>query len=233
MRDRGRPAPNLRGRGAQERDVRRADAAQAMHCFSDMAHILILFASSYGHTRKIAWAIDRELRHRGHTVDLLDVRMDDPSPTEYDAVVIGSRVRFGRHAPAIRRYVERHRAELDEVASAFFSVSMAAAGPGPAPYLEEFIAETGWRPQLSSSFAGALLYRQYNPLLRFVMKRLSRKEGHTTDTSRDHEFTDWKAVRAFAGAFAIAVERAAPDTGAVPIAVERAAPDTGVAHAAR
>lgn len=167
-----------------------------------MARILLLFASSYGHTRDIAWAIDRELRRRGHAVDLVDVRHDPPGPADYDVVVIGSRVQFSRHAPAIRRYVERNREALERIPTAFFSVSMSAASREPNPYLQEFIERTGWTPGRTIELGGGLAYRQYNPLLRFVMKRIARKAGHTTDTSRDHDFTDWAAVRRFAGTIA-------------------------------
>jgi menaquinone-dependent protoporphyrinogen oxidase len=34
------------------------------------------------------------------------------------------------------------------------------------------------------------------------MKRIARKEGGPTDTSRDYEYTDWEAVDRFADAFA-------------------------------
>ena len=47
----------------------------------------------------------------------------------------------------------------------------------------------------------ALLYRQYNFFMRWVMKRIAAKAGGDTDTSRDYEYTDWNDVRAFAGQF--------------------------------
>jgi menaquinone-dependent protoporphyrinogen oxidase len=34
------------------------------------------------------------------------------------------------------------------------------------------------------------------------MRRISRKEGGDTDTSRDYEYTDWAAVDRFAAEFA-------------------------------
>ncbi len=37
-----------------------------------MARVLILFASSHGQTREIAWTIERHLRRRGHAVDLVE-----------------------------------------------------------------------------------------------------------------------------------------------------------------
>jgi len=34
------------------------------------------------------------------------------------------------------------------------------------------------------------------------MRRIARKEGGDTDTSRDYEYTDWNDLRAFGEAFA-------------------------------
>jgi menaquinone-dependent protoporphyrinogen oxidase len=50
--------------------------------------------------------------------------------------------------------------------------------------------------------AGALPYTRYNFLVRFLMKRIARKAGGPTDTSRDYDFTDWAALDRFAAAFA-------------------------------
>jgi menaquinone-dependent protoporphyrinogen oxidase len=38
--------------------------------------------------------------------------------------------------------------------------------------------------------AGALLYRQYGFLTRFVLRMISKQKGGDTDTSRDYEYTD-------------------------------------------
>jgi menaquinone-dependent protoporphyrinogen oxidase len=174
-----------------------------------MARILVLFASSHGHTRDIAWAIERHLRRRGHVVDLADVRQSAPDPSEYDLAVLGSSVELGRHARAIRGYIRRHREALGRLPSAFFSVSMSAVD-GHDDSIAGLTAATGWHPGRSTCFAGGLPYTRYNPLLRFIMKRISAKAGHTTDTTRDHDFTDWAAVRAFAGDLADAADRTAP-----------------------
>jgi len=67
--------------------------------------------------------------------------------------------------------------------------------------VERLVAETGWHPQRVELVAGALPYTRYNFLVRFVMRRISRKEGGDTDTSRDYEYTDWAAVDRFAAEF--------------------------------
>ena len=63
--------------------------------------------------------------------------------------------------------------------------------------LDVFVAETGWKPSRTFPVAGALSYSKYNPLVRFIMKRIARKEGAPTDTSRDYELTNWPAVDRF------------------------------------
>jgi menaquinone-dependent protoporphyrinogen oxidase len=89
---------------------------------------------------------------------------------------------------------------LNQVPSAFFSVSLSAASKDPAHVAEAeriaraFPAEHRWTPAIVRSFAGRLAYREYNPLIRFVMARIARKEGGPIDTSRDHELTNWDEV---------------------------------------
>jgi menaquinone-dependent protoporphyrinogen oxidase len=56
-------------------------------------------------------------------------------------------------------------------------------------------------------FAGRLAYTKYGFLKRFLMKRIARKEGASTDTSRDHEFTKWSDVEQFAADMALLIER--------------------------
>lgn len=167
-----------------------------------MSRILIGYASTYGQTHKIADALAAELRRAGHEVELADAMVAMPPPVEdYDAVVLGSRVQFGVHARPILDYIAEHRAELDAIPSYLFSVSMAAAdGPSadPGGYLEKLFATAHWRPHAAIAIAGGLPYRRYGVFLRLLMKWASRRAGHATDTGRDHEYTDWAAVRRFA-----------------------------------
>ena len=68
--------------------------------------------------------------------------------------------------------------------------------------IDRFVKETGWRPARVFPVAGALAYTRYNVLVRFVMKRIARKAGAPTDTTRDHELTDWRDVDRFAAVLA-------------------------------
>ena len=174
-----------------------------------MSRILVVYASHYGQTRVIAQRLVDRLRDRGHEVDLANVSegIDGiPPPQDYDAVMIGSRIEFGKHAKPVLEYIREHRNALREMPTAFFSVSMSAAGKpstaDPNEYLVKTFTQVGWVPTEAAVFAGALQYQRYNWLLRFVMKQISKQGGHSTDTSQNHFYTDFAQVVDFADRFA-------------------------------
>lgn len=172
-----------------------------------MTRILLVYATHFGQTRKIAETIARHLRRHEFSVEVHDVASaHPPSPAGYDLVVIGSRIELGHHATSLRAYVKEHVTTLRSVPTGFFVVCNAAARPNagsdPDGYGQAFFDEMQWHPTVSASFAGALRYRSYGWFLRFIMKRIAKNAGHPTDTSRDHELTDWDAVIDFADALA-------------------------------
>jgi menaquinone-dependent protoporphyrinogen oxidase len=101
---------------------------------------------------------------------------------------------------------------LQRLGGAFVSVTLSEAGAEDvrAPIerrqqaaadvqrmIDVFIEETGWQPGHTLAVAGALAYSQYNMFIRFVMRRIARKQGAPTDTARDYEFTDWPVLDRF------------------------------------
>ncbi len=186
-----------------------------------MSRILVLYASSHGQTRAVAEALGGRLRDRGHVVELADGASGLrclPPPEDYDLVVLGSRVEYGKHAPTIGAYIAHHRERLTAMPTAFFSVSMAASEPGPDPagYLARFTAATGWRATRAVAFAGALRYTSYGWFTRFLMKLIAWRRRRPTDTSRDHVFTDWDAVSRFADEVASDLRATPVTTASVP-----------------
>lgn len=181
--------------------------------------ILIVYGTSYGQTAKVARFIADLLTSSGDEVMLANAaeltrNVELPrnlSPRDFHGVVVGSSVIVGRHQRSVAAFVRAHRDALDATPSAFFSVSGSAAShdeEGRADarrMVDEFVRETGWRPGLTETVAGAMAFTKYNPLIRFVLRRISAKAGGPTDTSRDHELTDWDQVRRFAATFAAAV----------------------------
>lgn len=166
---------------------------------------LILYGTSYGQTAKIAGRLRDHLEGKG--VHVLLIRGDelppDLDPDGYDLIAIGASIVLSGHQKYIRRWIAEHAELLNRIPSAFFSVSGSAGSDDPEEraaarkIMDSFLDRTGWQPRLKTTFAGAIMYTRYNPLIRWIMKRISAKEGRSTDTSRDHEYTDWAAVEAF------------------------------------
>jgi menaquinone-dependent protoporphyrinogen oxidase len=171
--------------------------------------ILIVYGTSYGQTAKIAREMARVLTAAGHTVTL--VRGDELPPAlslrTFDGVIIGASVLRGHHQRYIERFVRRHCDTLSSIPSAFFSVSGAAASQDPRQQedarrvVDRFLTITQWHPRQTATVAGAMAYTKYSPLMRLLLKYISRRNGGPTDTSRDHEFTDWTQVERFAADF--------------------------------
>lgn len=178
--------------------------------------VLVIFGTSYGQTEKIARRIATTLERIDITVELCDAAKTRPAlaTEQYSAVLVGSSIIARGHQPAIKRFIQENAPALNQLPSAFFQVS-ASAGSGSVHarmaaqrIMEEFLAGEGWTPLLSASLAGAINYTRYNLLLRWYMKKASEKNGGSTDTSRDHEYTDWVQVDRFASAFAFMVKPA-------------------------
>ena len=174
-----------------------------------MARILVVYGTAYGQTERITRRIVDRLTSRGHGVSMYKgnslpkhLRLDD-----YDEVVVAASIIRGRHQRYIREFARRHHEQLNRTRSAFVSVSGAAQGSREQAqrYIDDFVQQTGWNPRFPASFAGSMAYTQYGPLLRWIAKVVSRRRGGPTDTSRDHEYTDWQAVDRFAERLARAV----------------------------
>lgn len=197
------------GRGYETSLTGRKDSrGEAPHIGSGapMEPILVLFASIDGHTARVAERIGERLSAAGHRVVL---RTADEAPARIDdceAVVVGAAIRYGHHSRRLERWARAQRLALAGKPNAFFSVCLSAGGPGARPqtakgYVDAFRKRTGWDPRATASFAGALLYRKYNPVIRLLMRLIVGMAGGDTDTSRDYEYTDWQAVDRFAAEF--------------------------------
>jgi menaquinone-dependent protoporphyrinogen oxidase len=180
---------------------------------SEMTKILIGYGTTEGQTARIADHLARAVRSHGLEAQVLDLKgSKEVSLDGYDAVIVGGSIHMGKHEEYVVDFVRKNRATLDRLPSAFFSVSLAAHGDteNARAYVENFEQESGWRPTQVGLFSGALLYRQYGFLKRLMMKKIvSDKPGNlSTDTSRDHVYTDWDDVNRFAEAF---LERLVPE----------------------
>ena len=68
--------------------------------------------------------------------------------------------------------------------------------------LHTFLQNTGWAPTDTMEVAGALKYTQYDFFKRLALQMIAKRSGGSTDTSCDHEYTDWTALARFLSDFA-------------------------------
>ncbi|PYO88358.1 MAG: protoporphyrinogen oxidase [Gemmatimonadetes bacterium] len=183
-----------------------------------MKQILIVYGTTDGHTRKIAEVLAENLRAERCSVDLLDAggSLRRLSPEGYDGVIVAASVHIGSYQSGVTRWVRTYAAMLNDMPTAFLSVCLAVLEPNAktrrevANILERFFARTGWQPLVSKPIGGAVRYTHDGWLKRRMMKRIVGKAGGSTDTTRDHEYTDWNDLRSFALEFTNRLRAGAP-----------------------
>jgi menaquinone-dependent protoporphyrinogen oxidase len=173
-----------------------------------MNGILVVYATREGQTAKIAGFLARELQAGGARVELLNAADQQASATDlagFDKVVLGASMHAGTIEKELVSYIRANSAALHSRTCHFFLVLMAAATEDLQIRKRELQdAENMVRRQLPidvgpmEMIAGALSYTKYNWFIKWTMKRISAKYGGATDTSRDHEYTDWDQVRRYA-----------------------------------
>jgi menaquinone-dependent protoporphyrinogen oxidase len=188
-----------------------------------MKPLAVLYATREGQTQRIAAQVAQGLRKRGVSAVESDLRNTQTADLDAcSAVVLAASVHVGRHEREMIDFVRKQRERLDTMPNAFLSVTLSEAGverkdTTPEEHarfagdvramVERFVEDTGWRPEHVVPVAGALRYSQYNFVVRLIMKRIAREAGGSTDTSRDHEYTDWVALDEFVDVFSDEVKR--------------------------
>ncbi len=162
---------------------------------------LLVYASTHGHTAKVAARIAAAMREQGTEVDLREVAMaGDAQPVDYDFVAVGGSLHKGRHQAELTEWARARQPTLADRPTAFFSVSLSAADESAESRadarrcIDGFCEETGWEPGRTEAVAGCLEYREYDVFTRQLMRLLMGRSGRPTDTSHDYDYTDWDGL---------------------------------------
>jgi menaquinone-dependent protoporphyrinogen oxidase len=172
-----------------------------------MTRILVLYGTTDGHTAKVAASVAETLRTSGAAVDVIEAGTIAAEPEDYAGVIVAASVHLGGYQRAVRQWVRKHAEVLRRKPSAFLSISLGVLQTDPdvhrevAAIVSRFLRATHWQPAMIQNVAGAVLYTRYNAIKRWMMKRIVRKAGGGTDSSRDYEYTNWAELRAFAERF--------------------------------
>jgi len=170
--------------------------------------VLIVHASRFGQSTKIAETIRQVLADRGIESDFEPLtRQTAPDPARHGAFAMVTSVRYGHFDKNSARIVAENRAWIDSVPTLLVTVSLTARTPAkrdPAVHLytKKFLAATQWAPTQIEVMPGLLDYPSYNFVDRTMIRLIMRMTGGVTDPKAVVEYTDWDEVRAAGGRFA-------------------------------
>ena len=165
-----------------------------------MKKILLTYSTVDGHTKTIC---EKILSYsKTSQVDILPID-SSINIKEYDIVVIGASIRYGKYREEIFEFIKENEELLDSKDNAFFSVNVVARKenknkPETNPYLIKFLNKISWQPKILDVFAGKIDYPKYKFLDKYAIKFIMWITKGPTDTSKVYEFTDWNRVKSFA-----------------------------------
>ncbi len=140
---------------------------------------------------------------QAHPVTLLPVtECTAKNLQDFDTIVIGASIRYGKHNPRVIDFVNKNAQLLDSKANAFFSVNVVARKPEKNtpetnPYVQKFLNQTVWKPKQLAVFAGKINYPGYRFIDRTTIRLIMWITNGPTDIQNVYEFTDWKRVEDF------------------------------------
>jgi menaquinone-dependent protoporphyrinogen oxidase len=176
--------------------------------------VLIIYATTEGHTRDLGHYLMRTLDADGHHVAVEEAPLGAPypDPGAYDAVFVAGSLHVGRYQTGLTAFVQSRLAELSATPSAFISVSLSAAGLNPDDWegldtcLDRFQHQTGWAPAAVHQAAGSIRYSQHDFFKRLVIQHIVARRGQAPATSHHHDLTDYGKLSSFCRDFLASVK---------------------------
>ncbi|GLB51282.1 protoporphyrinogen oxidase [Neptunitalea chrysea] len=167
-----------------------------------MKKIAIIYASVDGQTLKISKRISAQLRSKDYVVDMTEITNCNYRLSDYELVVIGASIRYGKHAKKVNRFIIENQSFLKTIKTAFFSVNLVARKSNKNtfdsnPYVQKFIQNIGWKPTIIDVFAGKLDYDSYPFYDKMLIKIIMKITKGPTKTNGPLEYTDWNRVDDF------------------------------------
>jgi len=173
-----------------------------------MSKLLVIYDTHDGQTKKIAQSMAEVAQCLGHNASAETVEfMSGHLVTSYvDAIIIGGPIYAESHSSALRDFIETNATQLKMIPSAFFSVSLSAAGTDDQRddarrCMDKFLDSVKFEPLEREILAGALKYQKYGFFKRLLVKRIVGMAGGDTDTAHDYEYTNWPDVSQFVERF--------------------------------
>ena len=168
-----------------------------------MTKYLFLYSTTDGHTKKICEYIGNILKQQNHEIKINPISLEPEKLGEYDAIILGASIRYGKHQKSVFNFINKHKDLLETKNSAFFSVNVVARkneknSPYTNPYMKKFLKISKWQPNKLGVFAGKVDYPSYKFFDKYIIRMIMWITKGPTDISQSYEFTDWKVVENFA-----------------------------------
>ncbi len=168
-----------------------------------MSSSLIIYSTVDGHTKSICEHIKNNFKSDANIKIVSLDDMQDLNLSNFDKIIIGASIRYGRHRKKVLDFVKKNIDVLHFKKSAFFSVNVVArklekSKAETNPYVIKFLKKTKWKPDKVDVFAGKVDYPNYNFINKIIIKLIMRITNGPTDTNNSYEFTDWQRVERFA-----------------------------------
>ena len=168
-----------------------------------MSNILVVYATTDGHTRKICQRLQQVIEQQGNQAQLVQIDEPHPDLAQYDKIVVGASIRYGKHSKLIYEFIEHNQLLLESNPNAFFSVNVVARKPDKNqpdtnPYLKKFLRQITWQPQQLAVFGGNLDYPGCRYLDRQMIRLIMWMTKGPTAPDTQIDYTDWDQVETFA-----------------------------------
>ena len=168
-----------------------------------MTKYLFLYSTTDGHTKRICEYIGNILKQQNHEIKINPICLEPEKLGEYDAIILGASIRYGKHQKSVFNFINKHKDLLETKNSAFFSVNVVARkseknSPNTNPYMKKFLKTSSWQPNKLGVFAGKVDYPSYKFFDKYIIRMIMWITKGPTDISQSYEFTDWKVVENFA-----------------------------------
>jgi menaquinone-dependent protoporphyrinogen oxidase len=168
-----------------------------------MFKILIIYSTTDGQTRKICHRLQQIIEQQAHQVTVVSINSEPQIDLrDFDKIVIGASIRYGKHSPLIVDFIDKNRIILESKPNAFFSVNVVARKPEKSkpetnPYVRKFLKQITWKPRELAVFAGRIDFPSYRFFDRSMIRLIMWMTKGPTDPKTVVEFTDWHQVESF------------------------------------
>lgn len=162
---------------------------------------LVAYASTEGHTRKIARRVLDIIADQGHVAEMLPLAdAHDVDIAAYDGIILAASIHINHYQRALSDFASANATALNGKPTLFLSVSLASAGHDAEDWsgLEKIEADleraTNWTPGRVEQVAGAYKPASYDIFRGFIMRRIIMAKQPDHDPDADHDYTDWPAL---------------------------------------